>query len=254
MSEDNSVYLESLLVPKGTKTPGDIQALVDLVSQYMRIRGVENYSQIQVGPIPPGADSEGDLWLEVNGAWEPQALKVWDGSEWRILESQIPYGDSGSRPENPKEGEKFYDLDLKQELVYLSGMWRTSWGGPGQRIFVHAGSPGEAERLYPGWAIDEEASGAFLRAGSQETGSKAKGGNAWITLNQGQLAPHSHGNLEMEMSSGARDFGPMPRGYDGGSAGVTVTPYSRTDTVGKGDPINITPPYYTLWVLKRLEY
>lgn len=257
MATDNSIYLEPLQVPEGTRTPGDIQALVDLVGQYLRVQGVENYSQILVGANPPPVDAEDAIWFETDGTGEPQSLKVWDGFTWRILEFRVPYGATGDRPPAPKDGEKFYDMDIRQELVYLSGAWRTSWGGPGQRIFVHAPSSQEAERMYPGWTVDEDAQGMFLRGAGEDLGSGSTGGSEDVNLTVENLPAHRHEGIELEVAAwgDSQDLG----NFVGVKSphiehGVRTMPKSRTGSTGEGQPVKVTPPYYALWVLKRLEY
>lgn len=257
MSEDTSVYIEALQVPSGTRTPGDIQSLIGLVAQYLQIRGVENYSQIQVNTLPPTADGQDSIWLETDGTGQPQALKVYDGSSWRVLEFRVPSGSTDERPVNPKEGEKYYDVTISQELIYVSGMWRTSWGGKGQHIFVLAASPEEALRLYPGWAMATKAEGLFIRGANLAIGPGKTGGSTTTRLKVDNIPPHHH-----EAGPAPDTHAPIKYPFGVGETASTqfesrpnqpATAVGRTSTTGTGLDFDITNPYYTLWVLKRID-
>lgn len=256
MSENNSIYVKPVQVPEGTKIPGNLQSLINVVTNYMEIVGVENYSQILVGATPPSPDQEDAIWLEVDGTGEPQALKVWDGAGWRVLEFRIPFGSTDARPPLPKEGEKYYDTTITQELIYLNGLWRTSWGGPGQRIFVGAESVEEAERKFPGWLRDEDAQGMMIRGASNDVPSGTTGGVSETKLTIEHMPEHHHESAPIPDSEALNPY-LFGSGEKTGAAIVDTkdqqnSKAGKTSSTGEGKSFSILNPYYAIWVLKRL--
>jgi hypothetical protein len=193
-------------VPGGTQFPGSVQGLLDLIAEYMAISGGAGYIPINFGPNTPGINDRDNPWFRTDNNGVPIGWFSWNGTEWEQMPVDVVSGDTAHRPAGV-QGQQYFDTDIKTQLVFDRGIWRTVTGCPGDVKFVRScynggngiADPSMAQVLTanPGW--DEWTPGAGRVLGGTGTGAgltertlAEEVGSEAVVLTEAQLAAHTH--------------------------------------------------------------
>jgi hypothetical protein len=102
--------LNPLSVPFGTEFPGTVQLLLQLISEYMEITGLEDFNGVNIGSTTPSADNRDKPWFRTNEAGDVLGWYYWDGSEWIIAPTRVLVGTASERDAvaDPLDGQVYH--------------------------------------------------------------------------------------------------------------------------------------------------
>lgn len=245
------LQLSPLILPAESEFPGTPQELLTLISQYMAISGGESFSGVAYGDSEPAPEDRGLAWFKTDGDGDPIGWYGWDGSAWVPLPVVIPSGPTADRPPTPTTGQVFFDTDIKCEIIYYDGAWRTSSGSPGDIKHVAGTDLATVLVKNPGWSHYTDGIGRSI-AGAQADGSDAEtdAGAEEVTLTEAELPAHVHEDIVLtgsEADSG--DAGNLVVVANSQSVGLRTITGSTTGSTGDGDPFSIIPPTRYLFTL-----
>jgi hypothetical protein len=102
--------LTPLNVPAGTEFPGTVQGLLQLLSEYLEITGLENFAGVNYGSVEPDPADRDKAWLRTDGSGNFLGWYVWTGSAWTILPAKAYVGTAATRDAliNPQDGWMFH--------------------------------------------------------------------------------------------------------------------------------------------------
>lgn len=197
-------WLRPQATPSGTDFPGTVDGLVLLMSQYLKIAGLDNFNGMNSGDVDPAPEDRSMVWYRTDSAGNPLGFYYWNGAAWVLMPSRSETGGSDSRPLNPSEGQTFFDSDIHVMLVWERGAWRTLAGSPGDVKEVRAETLKEALAANPGWEYDRDSIGMVV-AGADDTVDEATAdpdendhwygnviGEEWHTLEEAEMRKHRH--------------------------------------------------------------
>lgn len=82
--------LQRLATPFGTELPGDPDALLLLIQEYMEIIGLEDFNGINYGATTPDAANRDKPWFKLGGGGEFLGIYIWDGADWVLTRPRFP--------------------------------------------------------------------------------------------------------------------------------------------------------------------
>ncbi len=218
-----------------------MQALNNLLCEYIAIIGGEDFSGVAYGDTEPPADQRDLAWFRTDGGGNPIGWYGWDGAAWIPLPNVVPSGPTSSRPSSPTEGTQYIDTDIDVALMFINGAWTTVSGSPGDIKHVVGSDVAAILTKNPGWAHFDDGIGRVL-IGAQADGSDAGTdvGADDVTLNIAHLPAHSHDALVVtgsEADSG--DAGNFVVTAASQSIGLRTITDSTTASVGDGDSFSV---------------
>lgn len=230
---------QALTLPEGTEFPGNPQALLELIAEYLAIVGGEDFSGINYGHTEPAPENRDRPWFKTDGSGNPIGWFSWDGAAWTAIPQITPSGTTAQRPSSPAEGTQYLDTDIDTVLIYERGQWRTLDGSPGDVKFVTATSLAAALTQNPGWSHYTDGIGRVL-AGAAADGSddNTDVGADEITLTTSQLPPHTH-TTQGNYGSGGEGGSDNPLYYDSAQPPVSLQTWPVTGSTGDGDPVDV---------------
>lgn len=214
--------------PFGTPLPGNAQALVDFMAEYLGITGDEGFNGLNYGPNTPSPENRAYPWFKTNSTFDPIGLYAWNGSDWVASPLITPSGPTGSRPVSPATGTQYFDTTISVQLVWERGAWRTLSGSPGDLKFVTAATVAAAITQNPGWVEYSAARGRVLGAAGAGSGLTERAvaettGEEDHTLAINELPAHTH-STNWAAYSGQFQNGTQGAGIYPVVTGVGVTP------------------------------
>lgn len=252
-----SLYLQAGNAPAGTRLPGNAQALLAFIAEYVLIAGGQNFNGINFGSVTPSADDRDKPWWRTDSNGNPLGMYSWNGTAWVTVPFIIPNGPSVSRPLNPANYTEYFDTTINRLLIYERGQWRTADGCTGQVIDVKAATIEAAIALNPGWIQDVDSiarvvggAGTAAGVGTHAYGETAGAEN--ITLGINQIPVHNHtttfanGRADGNTTN-APDQGVMFHGAVG-SAGSTD---KTSSDAGSGEGLSVLQPVIYYWKLVK---
>ena len=247
------LQLQALTVPFGTEFPGQVQALLQLISEYLEISGQDSFEGINFGPTEPTPENRDKPWFKTDMGGNPIGWYAWDGSAWASIPLVLPSGATADRPSAPAAGTQYFDTSINVALVYVSGSWVTLTGSPGDVKEVKAATLADAITKNPGWVHDTASIGKVI-AGAAADGSDYldEVGADEITLTEDQLPAHIHSDLEVTGSQADNgDNGNYTIMAASESLGLKTVTNSRTGPTGGDDPIDIRQQTIYYWRLLK---
>ena len=251
-----SLYNQAATLPAGTALPGNAQALVNMVAQYLLIAGGQNFDGINYGSNTPSPEDRDKPWWRTDSSGNPMGMYSWNGSAWTTVPFVVPSGVSANRPLNPAVGTQYLDTTINRLLIYERGAWRTADGCVGQVIDVKAATLADALALNPGWIQDGDSIGRVVgAAGASGSINHAMGetvGSESVKLGINQIPSHTH---QLTLANGRADGNTtnppnqnvLFSGAVGGSGAATLTP----DTAGSGEAVSLLQPTIYYWRLVK---
>lgn len=248
-----SLYLQAGTAPAAAKLPGNAQALLAFVAQYVLIAGGQNFNGINYGSVTPSADNRDKPWWRTDSDGNPIGMYSWNGSAWVTVPTIMPNGPTSSRPLNPAPYTEYFDTTINRALIYERGQWRTQDGCVGEVREVKAATITDAIALNPGWIQDADSIGrvigaAGVAAGVAEHAFGEQVGSENITLGVNQLPTHTH-NLTLANgradgnTTNAPDQGVLFHTAVGSAGSSTLTPA----TAGDGAAVSVLQPSIYYW-------
>lgn len=165
--------LQAGTVPSGTPLPGNAQAILTLVAQYMGIAGTQNFNGVNFGPNTPSADNRDKPWFKTDASGNPIGFFSWNGATWAAIPTNVANGPSSGRPGSPSVGTEYYDTTIGALLIYSPKGWTTTSGTVGDVKDVQAVDLPTALANNPGWAQDTQSVGLVVGAAGDATGITA---------------------------------------------------------------------------------
>lgn len=184
-------------LPANTEFPGTMQALGDLIAQYMAIAGGEDFITLNFGPDTPDADDRDKPWFKTDADGNPLGWYSWNGSTWAQMPTTVLSGVTGSRPVSPANYTFYFDTTINVLLIYERAQWRTASGSPGDFKYVKASTLATALANNPGWSYDYATIGMVVGNAGSGNGytPRAYGdvtGEEEVTLSIDQIPEHQH--------------------------------------------------------------
>lgn len=247
--------LQALTVPSGTEFPGTVQALLDLISQYEAIVGLESFSGINYGDTEPTPENRDRPWFKTDSSGNPIGWYSWSGSSWDPSPVTVESGTTAERPTSPTMGQQYFDTDIDVLLIYTGAIWVTASGSPGDIKHVVAATLADALTKNPGWESYTDGIGKVI-AGAAADGSDydtAVGADA-VTIDITNL-PSDTILLSSGWApySGAFQNGPQPAGVFPIVTGQGSSATSSTGPINPDTQVDLDVRQQTrlLWVLMK---
>ncbi len=89
------LFLQAGTAPAGG-LPGNRQALLDFIAQYVLIAGIGNVGFINFGSATPSPENRAYPWWRTDADGNPMGMYSWNGSAW-VTTTQIIANGSGHR-------------------------------------------------------------------------------------------------------------------------------------------------------------
>lgn len=248
-----NLQLQALSVPSGTEFPGTVQELLDLIAQYEQISGGESFSGVTYGDAEPSPEDRGLAWFRTDGGGNPIGWYGWNGSSWTLLPQVVPSGPTASRPSPATQGQQFYDTTIKASLIFISGVWTTVDGVPGDIKFVAGTVLADVLAKNPGWSHYTDGIGRVL-SGAEADGSDAEtdAGTDQIVLTTTQMPEHIHPDLIVTGSDADNgDNGGFTIMANTASIGTKTVTNSQTGPAGGTDPVDVRQSTRYLFCLRK---
>lgn len=248
-----NAQLSPLTLPAGTEFPGTPQALLQLISEYEAITGLENFTGVAYGSAEPSADNRDLAWFRTDGGGNPIGWYGWDGAAWVPLPNVLPSGATADRPVSPPDGTQFFDTTIETAIIYYSGSWHTLDGTPGDVKFVTGSSLSSVLDKNPGWSQYTDGIGKVL-IGAMADGSDAETdvGADSVTLTENQMPEHTHEDLVVTGSEADNgDPGTYVITAATQSVGQETIAASQTGPKGGSDPVDVRQSSRILFCLVK---
>ena len=265
--------------------PSSAQALLNFVSAYTQVTGLENLTGVIVGSSTPAAADRDKAWIKLdpatnralglhvfNGEWTPvpvivpsgestpasaragelfynvklEALQVYTGSEWTT--NLQPTGDTASRPSSVPVNYLYLDTEIGRILRNTPSGWTTLDGGVGDIKMVDFADAETALKYNPGWSVFAALNGRFPLGASETYTSQSEGGT---TLDQMQLRWAAQGRSASGGSREATASFIAALKINDVEKRADGTKYDALTTLGSDQTINLTPPYKALIFLRK---
>lgn len=185
--------------PSGQEFPGTPKLLGDFLANYFSILGGESFIPVNFGPDEPDTDARGYPWFKTDNDGVPIGWYSWNGTAWEQLNTNVPSGDTASRPSSATLGDLYFDTTIRVELIYDGSTWVTAAGSPGDLKFVNTTTLLQALAANPGWSQATEAtfSGRVLGAAGAGTSLTPRNsgdsvGEETHTLSIDEIPEHQH--------------------------------------------------------------
>lgn len=251
-----NLFLQAGTAQSGQALPGNAQALLNFIAQYVAIAGGQNFNGINFGSVTPSADNRDKPWWRTDANNQPLGMYSWNGSAWVTTAFIVPNGSSGSRPLNPANYTEYFDTTINRLLIYERGQWRTADGCTGEVREVEGATIEAVLALNPGW-IQHTASiarviggaGAASGVGDHAPGSVAGEESTILAINQ--IPPHTH-TTQGNYGSGGEGGSDNPAYYDSAQGPVSLQSWPATGSTGSGEAHNtLQPTYYLYRIVKQ---
>lgn len=247
--------LQALTLPEGTEFPGTFQELLDEITQYMEITGLNPFNGINFGPTTPDASNRDRPWFQTTSGGVPIGWFSWNGSSWQKIPLVIPSGTTAQRPASPAVGTQYLDTTINVSLIFERSQWRTLAGSPGDVKFVKAATVEAAIAQNPGWVQDPDSPGRVIGAAGAGAGLTdraygATAGTEEVTLNEGQMPAHSHGYSKLPQPVAWAADGNVSNPA-GNLASMGSFSSELTDQTGGNEAFPITQPTIFYWALVK---
>ena len=255
-----NLYLTPGTVPTNGALPGTLQALINVVADYMGISGSSAFNGLNFGSSTPSPDNQSLPWFKTDASGNPVGLFSWNGVTWTGISTQTPaYSGNTNYPVNPTVGQVIYDT-VAGGLVFWNGtIFTTVDGMVGDTKEVQATSLAQALLNNPGWAQDTLSIGRVVAGAGAATGSTvahsygATLGEESHTMLLSELVSHTHPEI-YGTSTGQYQNGSQATGvYPAITPGSTTTPLAATSATGGGTPFNVCQPTIYYWRLTKVQ-
>jgi len=121
------------------------------------------------------ATTDPPVWLRVDSSGNPISWLRFNGAEWITFVGIPLAGPTASRPSQPVELQRFYDIDISVEIWWERGGWRTVAGVIGDIKFVAWSTLTEALLRNPGWvafgATNQTLRGRYIVGAAKDSGA-----------------------------------------------------------------------------------
>lgn len=263
--------------------PANAQTLINMVSAYLAISGLENLQGVVVSDTEPAAADRGKLWAKQDvstlrvlglfayssGRWtavpvtipsgedEPAgakigelfyntkhgALRFFDGAVWTT--SWYHTGDTESRPTDVPVGYLYFDEEIGRLLRYTESGYTTHDGAVGDLKMVADISEEVALARNPGWSVFTDLRGRFPLGADPDNDipSNSTGGKA---LDEMKLELSSTGHSAQRGNQEQRFVSTLSIN------GVSVASGAASGAAtSKSGEVKLVPPYRTVLFLRK---
>jgi hypothetical protein len=275
-------------------TPGDAvfppanwAVLLNYVSSYLRVSGLENLTGVVVSATTPAAADNDKLWLKRDpSTTRPLGILAFTSGVWQALPVSLPSGED--EPAGAKAGELFFNTKLGAVRLYNGSLWTTNlwqsgniaarpesaatnyiyldteigrlirwngslWttvdGGVGDVKMVDYATVEDALKFNPGWEEFTPMAGRFPIAASESgLAPQAEGGQQLEELN----IKWSAKGRSAEGGARQPDASFLAElSINGQSARADGTRMAGLTDIGSEKTIKLTPPYKALIFLRK---
>ncbi len=244
-----SLYLQPGTPPDGG-LPGNRQALVDFVSQYVLIAGIGSVGFINFGADTPSPENRTYPWWRIDATGNPMGMYSWNGSAWVTTSQVISNGPTANRPLNPTVGTQYFDTTISRSLIYERGQWRTADGGIGEIREFEGASLAAVLAMNPGWIEHSVSAGRVIASPNTDHAYGSLAGEDSTTLGINQIPAHTH-TVSGNYGSGGEGAGENPLYYDLAKGPVSLQAWPDTGTAGGSQAHNSIQPTMYLWRLLK---
>jgi len=252
-----NLYLTPGTTPALTPLPGNAQALVNFIAQYVLIAGDADISGINYGSDEPSPENRDMPWWRTDSDGNPVGMYNWNGSAWVTVSTVIRNGPTASRPVNPAQFSEYFDTTIGVKIMWSGATWITSAGSPGDIKHVTAATIDAALTANPGWAQLTDANGCVIG------GAGANPGRGLTTRAQGafvgeeeheqtvdEMPAHDH-STTANWGEGGEGGGDNPLYYDNAQAPGLPQVQPDTGTTGGGEAMSLMQPTIFMFCLYK---
>lgn len=253
-----NLTLQAGVAPAWSQLPGNAQALLVFIAQYMLIQGGQNFNGINFGASTPAPANRGIPWFKTDQFGNPLGLFSWNGMIWAPIPTVVASGTTATRPVNAGIGTEFYDTTISALLIYTPSGWSTATGNVGDVKECKAVDITTALVNNPGWSQDADSVGLVIGGAGAATSITAPHpygqivGEEMHTLALTEIPSHAH----VIASSGG--WAPYSGAFQNGAQPPGVFPIvtniatANTATVGGGSAHNNIQPTIFYWRLVKV--
>ena len=280
-----NLSLESVVVPVDTAMPGTVQRWLNLFVQAISIQGAEQLTGIvisETGQAPALTDQD-KVWLEIDANSRPVGLNVFLG-EWIKMpiavasgttdptnpiagesfynsttkdltfyidgawkNTQHRHGTTAQRPESPALYWRYYDTDIKQEIIKQTEGWSTAWGAINQIAMFTQTTLSNALIRMPGWVEAIELRDRFMIGSGGDHNPDDTGGRSsfdWrVSKNNKQPFRVDYDNAAQNVADGIK--------IDGEEKAFDLEALTGSNPAEADSTVEINPPFYAVVYLRK---
>lgn len=243
-----NLFLTPGTTPAELPLPGNAQALVNMIAQYVLIAGDQNVGGINYGVDTPAPELRDFPWWRTDNSGNPIGMFNWNGSDWVTVNPPMPSGPSTDRPLNPATGTQFFDTTISVALIYERGKWRTLAGSPGDIKETLASTIELALTQNPGWLQHTDSNGAVIGGAGANPGRgmTTRAFGEWVgeeehAITEDELPSHKH-TTTANWGEGGEGGGDNPLYYDNAQAPANPQVQPDTGSTGGDEPMSLMQP------------
>lgn len=251
-----TLFLDPGTVPDGTALPGNAQALINLIAQYIDVAGTNGFNGMNYGSDTPSPENRVYPWFKTDEDGNPIGLYSWNGSAWTPIPTGLATGTTAERPLDPTDGALFFDTTINVEIVYYGGSWHTAAGSPGDIKFVDTTTLAIALQRNPGWAQYSLATGRVVGAAGSGTSLTARAvgdlvGEEEHVLAVNEIPAHTHTTSLANANADGNDYN-VDQGLSGHNApGPAGSSTPQSSSTGGDEGHNNMQPTLFLFCLRK---
>lgn len=265
--------------------PANAQALINFVTAYIGLSGLETLSGVLVSATEPPAADRDKVWVKrdgssgralglfvYNGGWLPVpfilpsgeaepaggklgelfyntqlgTIRLFNGSAWTTNFHHT--GDTAARPEAPPLGYLYFDTTINRLLRFTARGWSTYDGGLGDIKMVDLANVDDALAKNPGWVVFLPMAGRFPIGPSDDLAPQAEGG---ATLAELKLDVDAK---RLSAQGGVREANATfisELTLNGVVKNAFGTAAPAPAAIGSTSTLNLQPPYKALIFLRK---
>lgn len=244
------LFLTPGITPAQAPLPGNAQALVDFIAQYVLIAGDENVGGINFGSATPAPENRAFPWWRTDVSNNPIGMYSWNGSAWVTTATVVASGTTAGRPLTAATGTEYFDTTISRLLVWERNQWRTADGGIGEIRYYEGASLASVLASNPGWVEYSTGANRVLAGQSADHPYGSAIGEETHVIAVNELPAHSHSTSAPPGSTADNgDVGPnVITSATEPAASPFVTP---TGTTGAGAAMNVIQPTLYLYAIQK---
>jgi hypothetical protein len=246
-----NLFLTPGTTPANFSLPGNAQAWVDFIAQYVLVGGADAIGGINYGSDTPSPENRGFPWWRTDVGGNPLGMYNWNGSAWVTIPSVISNGPTSSRPLVAAQGTEYFDTTISRALVWDRGQWRTLDGGIGEIREYEGASIDAVLTANPGWVEHSASAGRVIGGQSTDHPYGSAIGEDAHTIAINELPPHSHA-IAVPTCSNSDNSDPGNLVCVSPNEPNASTPFaSSTGAAGSGAAANVIQP--TLYLYRIIK-
>ena len=246
-----NLFLTAGSAPFGSSLPGNTQALLDFIAEYVLVDGAGSIGGINFGSATPSPENRAYPWWRTDSSLNPIGMYSWNGSAWVTVPSVIAGGSTSSRPLIAAQGTLYFDTTISRALIWDRGQWRTLDGGINEIRYYEGTSIADVLTQNPGWVEYSAGAGRVLAGRSTDHAYGSIAGEDAHTIAINELPAHSH-SIAVPTCSNADNSDPGNLVCVSPNEPNASTPFaSTTGAAGSGAAMNVLQPTLYLYAIQK---